>query len=355
MSKSLTRLALALLAVSLCAHAAVPQTTLEWIVLSPAGEEFTARMPKEPLRLEQDVRAEELVASGRRYTATDAGARYVIWSLKDSGNVGERLQAMTLPGWAARGESMYLDLAAEAAWKFIVEPEFERLAVERARTGEIKTFHPEMSLRREFELGGRPAREYAVRLEGEGGPVYVCTDGRRIYVVAALTSAPGGAEESRRFVDSFALTTAPAAPRAGTPMPSGLYVSNVSGPPATSEPILVKRDPPPPPANTGGDAPVNDDRPFRQNEVTQKATITFKPEPGFTESARKFNVVGVVRLRAILSKTGQLTSINVVKYLPHGLTEKAVVAARQIRFNPAQKDGHAVSQYVVLEYNFNIY
>ena len=29
--------------------------------------------------------------------------------------------------------------------------------------------------------------------------------------------------------------------------------------------------------------------------------------------------------------------------------------ARQIRFEPAQKDGRAVSQHVVLEYDFNIY
>ena len=52
---------------------------------------------------------------------------------------------------------------------------------------------------------------------------------------------------------------------------------------------------------------------------------------------------------------GEVTNISVVKHLPHGLTEKSIEAARQIRFEPAQKDGHAVSQYVVLEYNYNIY
>ena len=140
MSKTLTRLVLALLAVPLCAAAAAAQTTLEWIVLSAAGEEFTVRMPKEPLRLEQDVRVGELVATGRRYTAKEAGARYVVWSLTDSGNVGERLRPLTLPGWDGRGESLYLDLAAEAAWKFIVEPELERLEVERARTVVRKIF-----------------------------------------------------------------------------------------------------------------------------------------------------------------------------------------------------------------------
>jgi TonB family protein len=105
----------------------------------------------------------------------------------------------------------------------------------------------------------------------------------------------------------------------------------------------------------GGGGDVDYSRPFKQNEVTRKAVITFKPEPGFTEDARKNNVTGVVRLRAILSAGGGVTGISVVKGLPDGLTEKAIAAARQIRFQPAEKDGHAVSQYIVLEYNFNIY
>jgi periplasmic protein TonB len=79
------------------------------------------------------------------------------------------------------------------------------------------------------------------------------------------------------------------------------------------------------------------------------------PEPGFTEEARRNNVTGIVRLRAVLSASGEVTGISVVKPLPDGLTEKAIQAARQIKFRPAQKDGHVVSQYIVLEYNFNIY
>jgi TonB family protein len=105
----------------------------------------------------------------------------------------------------------------------------------------------------------------------------------------------------------------------------------------------------------GGGGGVDYTRPFKQTEVSRKALITFKPEPGFTEEARKNNVTGVVRLRAILHASGGVQSISVVKGLPDGLTEKAIAAARQIRFTPAEKDGRAVSQYVVLEYNFNIY
>jgi len=105
----------------------------------------------------------------------------------------------------------------------------------------------------------------------------------------------------------------------------------------------------------GGGGGVDYARPFKQNEVTRKALITFKPEPGFTEEAPKNNVTGVVRLRAVLHASGAIQGISVVKGLPDGLTEKAMQAARQIRFTPAEKDGRAVSQYVVLEYNFNIY
>ncbi|MCA1556179.1 MAG: energy transducer TonB [Acidobacteria bacterium] len=41
--------------------------------------------------------------------------------------------------------------------------------------------------------------------------------------------------------------------------------------------------------------------------------------------------------------------------LRDGLSEMSVNAARGIRFTPATKDGRPVSQYVQVEYNFNIY
>jgi TonB family protein len=114
-----------------------------------------------------------------------------------------------------------------------------------------------------------------------------------------------------------------------------------------------------PPGGGGGpgrpDEPVDYTRPFRANEVTKKALITYKPEPGFTEEARNNGVEGVVRLRAILSAGGEVTNISVVKGLPDGLTERAIAAARQIRFTPAEKDGRVVSQYAVFEYYFTIY
>ena len=102
-------------------------------------------------------------------------------------------------------------------------------------------------------------------------------------------------------------------------------------------------------------ADPGDERVFRVRDVTQRACILSKPEPGYTEEARRSEVTGTVVLRAVLSSTRRVTNIRVVRGLPYGLTENALEAARRIAFVPAIKDGRYVSQHVVIEYNFNLY
>ena len=94
---------------------------------------------------------------------------------------------------------------------------------------------------------------------------------------------------------------------------------------------------------------------FNGRETTQKARVLEKAEPTYTASARKFGVTGRVVLRAVFSKTGEVTNLHVVSKLPHGLTQRAIEAARAIRFEPAMKDGHPVSMWMELQYNFNLY
>jgi TonB family protein len=94
---------------------------------------------------------------------------------------------------------------------------------------------------------------------------------------------------------------------------------------------------------------------FKPSEVSSKARILSRPEPQYTEEARKNQVSGTVVLRAVFSASGQVTNIRTVSGLPNGLTERAMAAARQIRFAPATKDGRPVSQYIQIEYNFNLY
>jgi TonB family protein len=94
---------------------------------------------------------------------------------------------------------------------------------------------------------------------------------------------------------------------------------------------------------------------FSGREVTSKARVLEKPEPTYTESARKNQITGTVVLRAVFSSSGQVTNIHAVSGLPDGLTERAIAAAKNIRFVPATKDGHPVSMWMELQYNFNLY
>jgi len=101
---------------------------------------------------------------------------------------------------------------------------------------------------------------------------------------------------------------------------------------------------------------VNDlDRVFPANQVSVRLRILSKPEPQYTEEARRTGISGTVVLRAVFSSRGEVINIRAVQPLPCGLTERAIAAARQIRFLPALKGGRLVSVYMQLEYNFNLY
>ena len=90
-------------------------------------------------------------------------------------------------------------------------------------------------------------------------------------------------------------------------------------------------------------------------EVDRKLVLMMKPEPQYTEHAKQNQVTGTVVLKCVFTKNGNITNITVVSGLPNGLTERAIDAARKIKFFPATKDGKPVSMWMRLEYNFNLY
>src|SRR5689334_13828333 len=97
------------------------------------------------------------------------------------------------------------------------------------------------------------------------------------------------------------------------------------------------------------------DRVYTGKDVTSKARLLMKPEPQYTEDARKNQITGTVVLKVVFASNGSITNIRTVSGLPYGLTERAIAAARNIKFRPATKDGHPVSMWMQLEYNFNLY
>jgi len=112
--------------------------------------------------------------------------------------------------------------------------------------------------------------------------------------------------------------------------------------------------------NAGGGGPGGGgggdySRIFTGKDVTTKARLISKPEPQYTEDARKNQITGTVVLKVVFASNGSVQNIRTVSGLPYGLTERAIAAAKQIKFVPATKDGHQVSMWMQLEYNFNLY
>ena len=105
----------------------------------------------------------------------------------------------------------------------------------------------------------------------------------------------------------------------------------------------------------GNPADFDFNRVFGAREVDQRVRILEKPEPGYTEAARRNDINGTVVLTLVFTAGGQVTDIKVIHGLPDGLTERAIAAAERITFTPALIFGRPVSMRLQLAYNFNLY
>ena len=103
--------------------------------------------------------------------------------------------------------------------------------------------------------------------------------------------------------------------------------------------------PPPPPRRAEPPKPP----------VTTAMRIVSKPRANYTDAARQNQVQGTVTLRVTFLASGQIGSISPVSGLPYGLTEQAIAAARQIRFEPQMVNGSPVAVTKQVQYSFTIY
>jgi TonB family protein len=274
-----------------------------WIDLAPPDGSFHVLMPHEPKADPVSATYNHVNASGVWYTARD-GASYAVWSLVDSSHD---------IGW---GEDSYLDVAADLFWQELLQPARYTLR-DQLKRGAAMAYVKDLPSK---PLSGR---EYSVTLGGLSGTAYIFVADHRIFILLAANTADGPWERER-FLGSFKVSP-------------------------DVKPMILYDDP-------KGFGAVNDDEPiYSTKEVDQKARILEKPEPSYTESARMFQVQGTVVLRAVFSKSGQADRIEIVRRLPHGLTERCLAAVRAIKFSPAIKDGKPVSTWIQLESNFNLY
>ena len=106
-----------------------------------------------------------------------------------------------------------------------------------------------------------------------------------------------------------------------------------------------RRVPPPPPKPTPR-PPVG---------PTKAIQILSKPRATYTDAARTNNVQGKVLVRVTFLANGRIGSVSAVKGLPYGLTERALAAARRIRFKPAMRNGQPYPVTKRIQYSFTIY
>ena len=83
--------------------------------------------------------------------------------------------------------------------------------------------------------------------------------------------------------------------------------------------------------------------------------ILYKPDPEFTEEARKARYQGVCILWMVVGADGKPHDVRVIRTLGMGLDQKAVDAALQYVFEPARKDGKPVAVQLNVEVSFRLY
>jgi bla regulator protein blaR1 len=107
----------------------------------------------------------------------------------------------------------------------------------------------------------------------------------------------------------------------------------------------------------------NDDARLREAKETlallekagqnRKAKVTYRVEPEYTPDARDKQITGTVLLGVTVGPDGNAQNIQIKRSLFPSLDESAVAAVRKWRFEPAIKDGQAVSFYLQVEFYFS--
>jgi len=88
--------------------------------------------------------------------------------------------------------------------------------------------------------------------------------------------------------------------------------------------------------------------------ATTPVEILSKPNPVYTEEARRLRLEGEVLLEVMFGANGQLHVNRVVRGMGHGLDEAAIEAANKMRFKPAQHYNQAIDSTATVHVVFQL-
>jgi TonB family protein len=85
-------------------------------------------------------------------------------------------------------------------------------------------------------------------------------------------------------------------------------------------------------------------------------TCLYKPLPRYTQAARDAKIEGIIMLKAIIRKNGQVTDIKILKGLGYGMDESTIeTVSKEWKFEPGKLDGRPVDIQANIEVSFRLY
>jgi len=117
---------------------------------------------------------------------------------------------------------------------------------------------------------------------------------------------------------------------------------------------LVATPPPPPPPPPPPDPTPAPTAPMRVGGDVKAPVAIDRAEPGYTNAARKARIEGTVIVEAIISKSGRVEDVRVLKGLPAGLSNEAEEAVKKWRFKPGTLNGEPIATIFNLTVTFKL-
>ncbi|HJQ37400.1 MAG TPA: energy transducer TonB [Thermoanaerobaculia bacterium] len=119
-------------------------------------------------------------------------------------------------------------------------------------------------------------------------------------------------------------------------------------------PLVATPPPPPPPPPPAPEPEPVPNTPLRVGGDVKAPVTIDRVEPVYTETARKARIAGTVVVEAIISKSGRVEDVKVLKGLPMGLSMEAEEAVKKWRFKPGTLNGEPVATIFNLTVTFKL-
>ncbi len=108
------------------------------------------------------------------------------------------------------------------------------------------------------------------------------------------------------------------------------------------------------PGGTLGGTPGGDEVPMRITAEVKQPELIKKVEPPYPEVARRSRLEGVVVLEAVITKTGAVEEVKILRPLHPVLDAAALNAVKQWKYKPAVLNGRPVKVYFTVTVTFRL-